>query len=71
MGLETEQIGANTLADLNRQREQIQNTREHLLESEGYTDRSIKTLRGMARRYLNRHCPAPSAYTPIALTHGR
>jgi vesicle transport through interaction with t-SNAREs 1 len=50
MGLETEQIGANTLADLNRQREQIQNTREHLLESEGYTDRSIKTLRGMARR---------------------
>ena len=51
MGLETEQIGANTLADLNRQREQIQNTREHLLESEGYTDRSIKTLRGMARRY--------------------
>lgn len=54
IGFETEQIGANTLADLNRQREQIQNTREHLLESEGYTDRSIKTLRGMARRYLNR-----------------
>lgn len=47
---ETEQIGAGTLADLAQQRTQIEGTRDRLLESEGYTDRSIKTLRGMARR---------------------
>ncbi|KAL9081447.1 MAG: hypothetical protein Q9157_000005 [Trypethelium eluteriae] len=70
MGLETEQIGANTLADLNRQREQIQNTREHLLESEGYTDRSIKTLRGMARRYLNRLDLTYFICQQNVLTHG-
>ncbi|CAN9268991.1 unnamed protein product [Alternaria alternata] len=52
IALETEQIGAGTLSDLHRQREQITNTRERLLESESYTDRSIKTLRGMARRYV-------------------
>jgi len=50
VALETEEIGRNTLADLGRQRETIQHTRDTLLESEGYTDRSIKTLRGMARR---------------------
>jgi hypothetical protein len=50
MALETEQIGAGTLSDLHRQREQITNTRTTLLESESYTDRSIKTLKGMARR---------------------
>ena len=50
IALETEQIGASTLGDLHQQREQITNTRERLLESESYTDRSIKTLRGMARR---------------------
>jgi len=50
IALETEQIGAGTLSDLHRQREQITHTRQTLLESEGYTDRSIKTLRGMARR---------------------
>jgi vesicle transport through interaction with t-SNAREs protein 1 len=50
IALETETIGANTLADLGRQRETIVHTRQTLGESEGYTDRSIKTLRGMARR---------------------
>lgn len=50
MALETEQIGAGTLSDLHRQREQIEHTRSTLLESESYTDRSIKTLKGMARR---------------------
>lgn len=50
---ETEQIGASTLSDLAQQRETIENTRTRLLESEGYTDRSIKTLRGMARRLVN------------------
>jgi vesicle transport through interaction with t-SNAREs protein 1 len=51
IALETEQIGAGTLSDLHRQRETIEHTRGTLLESESYTDRSIKTLRGMARRY--------------------
>ena len=53
IALETEDIGRNTLADLSRQRETIEHTRTTLLESESYTDRSIKTLRGMARRYLS------------------
>jgi vesicle transport through interaction with t-SNAREs protein 1 len=52
IALETEDIGRNTLADLGRQRETIVHARDVLLESEGYTDRSNKTLRGMARRYL-------------------
>jgi vesicle transport through interaction with t-SNAREs protein 1 len=52
MALETEDIGRSTLQDLGRQRETITHTRDTLLESEGYTDRSIKTLRGMARRYV-------------------
>lgn len=47
---ETEAIGASTLADLYGQRETIQHTHERLLEGEGYVDRSVKTLRGMARR---------------------
>lgn len=47
---ETEAIGASTLADLHTQRETIQHTHDRLLESEGYVDRSVKTLRGMARR---------------------
>ncbi|KAI4251279.1 MAG: hypothetical protein L6R42_008446, partial [Xanthoria sp. 1 TBL-2021] len=47
---ETEGIGRDTLADLQLQRETIQHTRMNMLESEGYVDRSVKTLRGMARR---------------------
>ncbi|KAF2718463.1 V-snare-domain-containing protein [Polychaeton citri CBS 116435] len=50
IALETEDIGRDTLADLGRQREVLVHTRGTLLESEGYTDRSNKTLRGMARR---------------------
>lgn len=52
IALETEDIGRNTLADLGRQRETIEHTRGTLLESEGYTDRSNKTLKGMARRWV-------------------
>ena len=52
VALETEDIGRNTLADLSRQRETIEHTRGTLLESEGYTDRSNKTLKGMTRRYI-------------------
>ncbi|KAI2634324.1 V-snare-domain-containing protein [Hypomontagnella submonticulosa] len=47
---ETEAIGAGTLADLHQQRERIAHTGQVLYESEGYVDRSVKTLRGMARR---------------------
>ncbi|KAK4507099.1 hypothetical protein PRZ48_000833 [Zasmidium cellare] len=50
IALETEDIGRDTLADLGRQREVIEHARGNLLESEGYTDRSNKTLKGMARR---------------------
>ncbi|KAM5441984.1 t-SNARE VTI1 [Microsporum ferrugineum] len=50
VALSTEEIGRDTLADLYRQRETIEHTRAGLLESEGYVDRSVKTLRGMARR---------------------
>lgn len=49
---ETEGIGRGTLADLQLQRETIQHTRITMLESEGYVDRSVKTLRGMGRRYF-------------------
>ncbi len=52
MANETEEIGRGTLADLQLQRETIQHTRATMLESEGYVDRSVKTLRGMARRYF-------------------
>lgn len=51
MALETEDVGRGVLADLEIQRGQIQNTRDNLQQSEGYVDTSIKTLRGMARRY--------------------
>ncbi|KAF2834609.1 vesicle transport v-snare protein VTI1 [Patellaria atrata CBS 101060] len=47
---ETEDIGRNILDDLAIQRETMGHTRETILDSEEYTDRSIKTLRGMARR---------------------
>lgn len=50
IALETEAIGAGTLADLHQQRNVIENTHRNLQQSEGYVDRSIKTLRGMARR---------------------
>ncbi len=52
IALETEQIGASTLADLHQQRNVIENTHRNLLQSEGYVDRSVKTLRGMARRWV-------------------
>jgi vesicle transport through interaction with t-SNAREs protein 1 len=50
LAYDTEAIGASTLADLHGQRSVIQHTGDVLLESEGYVDRSVKTLRGMARR---------------------
>lgn len=56
--LETEDIGRNVLTDLYGQRQTIQHTRDNLQQSEGYVDTSIKTLRGMARRYCA-HLPLP------------
>ncbi|KAH8202007.1 hypothetical protein TruAng_003850 [Truncatella angustata] len=50
LAYETENIGANTLAELHGQRSRILHTGDMLGESEGYVDRSVKTLRGMARR---------------------
>ncbi|KAK3990330.1 t-SNARE [Cladorrhinum sp. PSN332] len=47
---ETEAIGANTLAQLQQQRDTIDHTTRVLYESEGYVDRSLKSLKGIARR---------------------
>ncbi|KAI0025678.1 hypothetical protein F4780DRAFT_719476 [Xylariomycetidae sp. FL0641] len=47
---ETEGIGSSISSDLVAQRERIQHTQHTLYESEGYVDRSVKTLRGMSRR---------------------
>ncbi|KAK8198473.1 t-SNARE VTI1 [Zalaria obscura] len=67
VALETEDIGRNTLADLSRQRETIEHTRSTLLESEGYTDRSNKTLRGMARRMATNKIITISIITVLVL----
>jgi vesicle transport through interaction with t-SNAREs 1 len=47
---ETEDIGAGILGDLHVQRHQILNTRDTLMEADGYVDKSLRTLKGMARR---------------------
>lgn len=52
LAYETETVGANILSDLHMQRSQLMNTRETLLEGEGYVNKSVQTLRGMARRYV-------------------
>ncbi|KAK0913488.1 t-SNARE VTI1 [Friedmanniomyces endolithicus] len=67
VALETEDIGRNTLADLGRQRETIEHTRGTLLESEGYTDRSNKTLRGMARRMATNKIVTISIITVLVI----
>jgi vesicle transport through interaction with t-SNAREs protein 1 len=48
---ETEGIGAGILGNLAEQRERLIHTHNTLNDSDRYLDRSIKTLRGMARRY--------------------
>ncbi|KAG5520126.1 hypothetical protein PMAC_001202 [Pneumocystis sp. 'macacae'] len=47
---ETKEIGANILKDLGYQREQIILTRNTLIETDSYLDRSMRTLKTMARR---------------------
>jgi len=67
IALETEDIGRNTLADLSRQREVIEHTRGTLLDSEGYTDRSNKTLKQMARRMATNKIVTISIITVLVL----
>ncbi|PNY26402.1 Vesicle transport v-SNARE protein vti1 [Tolypocladium capitatum] len=64
---ETEAIGADTLANLYGQREMIQHTHDTLLNSEGYVDRSVKTLRGMARRMATNRVITISIITVLVL----
>lgn len=47
---ETLGTGASIMASLHTQRATLEHTGEILQESEGYVDRSVKTLRGMSRR---------------------
>ena len=49
---ETEEVGAGILGDLHHQREQMENTHMTLLEADGYVDKSMRTLKGMARRMI-------------------
>lgn len=67
LAAETEAIGASTLADLHRQRETIQHTGDVLYESEGYVDRSVKTLRGMARRMATNRILTVAIITVLVL----
>lgn len=71
IALETEQIGAGTLGDLRTQREQIEHQRTILHESESYTDRSIKTLKGMARRYVLRIPTVCTSISPMLIEEYR
>jgi len=64
---ETEAIGAEALADLHRQGEVIQHTHDTLLDSEGYVDRSVKTLRGMARSMTTNRMITISIITVLVL----
>lgn len=52
VAIETETIGAGILTDLHSQREQIVNTRNTLMEADSYVDKSMRTLKGMARRIM-------------------
>jgi len=67
VALETESIGASTLADLHQQRNVIENTHRNLLQSEGYVDRSVKTLRGMARRMATNRVITVAIITVLVL----
>ncbi|CAI4211589.1 unnamed protein product [Parascedosporium putredinis] len=64
---ETEAIGAAALADLHQQRETILHTQGVLGQSEGYVDRSVKTLRGMARRMATNRIITISIITVLVL----
>ncbi|EPS45286.1 hypothetical protein H072_737 [Dactylellina haptotyla CBS 200.50] len=50
LAAETENIGAGILGDLHQQRSTLENAREGLWDGERYVNRSVQTLKGMARR---------------------
>jgi vesicle transport through interaction with t-SNAREs protein 1 len=50
MALEAEQMGANVLSDLRKQREQIERANRHLHDADQDLDTSNKILRDMLRR---------------------
>lgn len=50
LAMETEDIGANILQDLQRQREQIEHSRDTLHGADSHIDRSSRTLQEMIRR---------------------
>lgn len=62
---DTEAIGASTLAQLQQQRETIDHTTRVLYESEGYVDRSLKSLKGIARRYDVAWRPVTLLWRPL------
>ncbi|KAH6619757.1 t-SNARE [Chaetomium sp. MPI-SDFR-AT-0129] len=64
---DTEAIGASTLAQLQQQREQIDHTTRVLYESEGYVDRSLKSLKGIARRMATNRVITISIITVLVL----
>ncbi|KAF8251088.1 V-snare-domain-containing protein [Wilcoxina mikolae CBS 423.85] len=64
---DTENIGANILGDLGRQRESIVHTHNTLNDSEQVLDRSIKTLRGMARRMATNRMITVAIITVLVL----
>ncbi|KAI5294785.1 hypothetical protein KEM52_003200 [Ascosphaera acerosa] len=67
IALETESIAAGTMADLHRQREVLEHARSGLLESEGYVDRSVKTLMTMARRMATNRIITVAIITVLVL----
>jgi len=64
---ETEGIGGRVLEDLRGQRDRIQQTHETLNNSEAYLDRSVKTLRGMARRMATNRMITVAIITVLVL----
>ena len=50
MALEAEEVGANVLSDLRKQREQIERANRHLHDADHDLDTSNKILRDMLRR---------------------
>ncbi|KAG2188701.1 hypothetical protein INT44_003840 [Umbelopsis vinacea] len=57
LALETENVGINILGTLKGQRETILRSRDTLTEADSHIDKASKTLKGMARRYLDKHHP--------------
>lgn len=52
VALETEEIGAQTLAQLRQQREQITHANATLDEANSFMDRNMRILKDMSRRWI-------------------